>query len=265
MLRKNIIKMNKLNNIKYSFVFTPILNNLNLNIPANSESHVNLAFGIFILSLICLLNFINVVSYLTSLYLINKYDVETKFPKLKKIIKYFERSSLFFFLLEGVTCLFFLLCIVIISLIEILIGGNNIFNHTNNESMGILFIIKKIKDIMPDWLKLALFILTVTYIILKLLGYSFLNIFTDDVVNKYFIIIYSLVMINYHLLNLYLIHKFSTKNIKIPEVLPNFLKNWLKEFYIMSSTKKNIKTFSKNSYIEISIYFTALLFALLFI
>ena len=42
------------------------------------------------------INFFNVVGYLIALYLVNKYDVETKFPKFKRIIRYYENSSLFF-------------------------------------------------------------------------------------------------------------------------------------------------------------------------
>ena len=64
-------------------------------------------FSILILSLICLLNFISVVGYLTSIYLVNKYDVETKYPKFKRIIRYYEKSSLFFVVLEGVMCVVF--------------------------------------------------------------------------------------------------------------------------------------------------------------
>lgn len=78
------IKINNFNNIQHSFLFTAILHNLNLNIPDDSDHHSKFAFGILLLSLICLLNFINVVGYLTSLYLISKYDVEIKFLNLNR-------------------------------------------------------------------------------------------------------------------------------------------------------------------------------------
>jgi len=55
-------------------------------------------------------------------------------------------------------------------------------------------------------------------------------------------IIFSLI-ISYHLLNLYLLHKFSTKQIKILEVLPEFVINRLKEVEMMSTTKAEIKEF----------------------
>ena len=76
------------NNIRYSFLFGLILDSLNINVNEEAGHHLNYVFGIFILALICLLNFINVVGYLSSMYLISKYDIESKFPKLKIFIKY---------------------------------------------------------------------------------------------------------------------------------------------------------------------------------
>ena len=108
-----------LSNYKYSFLFALILKSLDIQLSPDASQLVNLAFGTFILSLICLLNFFNVVGYLIALYLVNKYDVETKFPKFKKVILYYENSSLFFVFLEGLICVLFLLCIIIFSLIEV--------------------------------------------------------------------------------------------------------------------------------------------------
>jgi len=113
-------------NIKQSFLFGLLLNKLNIdlnNLPVSDEnSHFNFAFGIFILSLICLLCFINVVGYLTSIILIRKYDIlggACKFPKFKTIIRYFENASLIFIIIEGTLCLIILIFIVVMSLLEI--------------------------------------------------------------------------------------------------------------------------------------------------
>ena len=115
----NTIKYNfKISGLKQSFLFTFILDSLNINIPEDASQFVNYSFSVFLLSLICLLNFISVVGYLTSIYLVTKYDIETKFPKFKRIIRYYEKSSIFFVVLEGVTCVIFLLVIIIFSLIE---------------------------------------------------------------------------------------------------------------------------------------------------
>ena len=72
-LKKLIVNTrNKINNsrVTQSFLFSFILNSLDINIPDDATHIVKLMFSIFILSLICLLNFINVVGYLTSIYLI---------------------------------------------------------------------------------------------------------------------------------------------------------------------------------------------------
>lgn len=123
--------LNKLNrirlfnnvNLKYSFLFGLVLDKLNINLdnlPDDNGSHYSFALGIFILSLVCLLCFINVIGYLISVILLRKYDIETKFPKLKMFIRYFENSSLIFVFIEGFMYLFFLFFIVIITLLEII-------------------------------------------------------------------------------------------------------------------------------------------------
>ena len=58
----------------------------------------------------------------------------------------------------------------------------------------------------------------------------------------------------YQLLNIYLLHKFSKQNVKIPKVLPEFIINWLNEFYIISSSIESIKFFKQTYYIQISLY-----------
>lgn len=108
------------NSLKQSFLFTFILNKLDLNVTGESSSEAQFAFGILIMSLICLLSFINVTGYLFSFYLLNKYDVDIKYPKFKKIIHYYEKSSLFFVVLEGIMCVVFLLAIIYLSYLTIL-------------------------------------------------------------------------------------------------------------------------------------------------
>ena len=47
-----------LSNYKYSFLFALILKSLDIQLSPDASQLVNLAFGTFILSLICLLNFL---------------------------------------------------------------------------------------------------------------------------------------------------------------------------------------------------------------
>lgn len=46
-----------------------------------------------ILNIVALFCFINVFGYIVSLYILDKYNVEEKYPKLKLIINYFKKSS----------------------------------------------------------------------------------------------------------------------------------------------------------------------------
>jgi hypothetical protein len=82
--------------------------------------HYNFALGIFLLSIVCLLCFINIFVYLITFNLMKYYKLMDRFPKINKLIKYFERRTFYFILIEGFMCLFFLFCIVIFSLAEIL-------------------------------------------------------------------------------------------------------------------------------------------------
>jgi hypothetical protein len=116
------------NNYKHSFSFLFILNLLNINIPENAEPFVNYSFGVFILSLLVFFNILNAFVSLFSLYFINKYNVDEKlknYPRLKKIIKYYEGSSLVFISIEIIMALFFSFIIILSSLFFL---GINIYN-----------------------------------------------------------------------------------------------------------------------------------------
>ena len=58
----------------------------------------------------------------------------------------------------------------------------------------------------------------------------------------------------YELLSLFLLHKFSVKNLNIPEILPNFIINWLDLFKVLSSNKESFDSVKKSSYIHIGTY-----------
>ena len=89
----------------------------------------------------------------------------------------------------------------------------------------------KIKKI-PNWLKLIFSLLLVIILVLKLLGLSSLDVLNNPYYIKIFSYISCSLAIFYELLNLYLLHKFTNKNIKISEVLPEFIINWLQEFEV---------------------------------
>nr|YP_010146930.1 hypothetical protein K4014_mgp37 [Cyclocybe aegerita]QQP21439.1 hypothetical protein [Cyclocybe aegerita] len=103
-------------NFKSAFIFPFILKIINPeNVTNNPEPIVVYAFSMFVLSLIVLLCIINVMGYVLSLYLISKYDIESKYPKLKKILIYFTKSTEITIIIEGIIAINFLLAIIIIN------------------------------------------------------------------------------------------------------------------------------------------------------
>jgi len=107
------------NNFRTLFFFLPILNLFNVSVPENAEPIVNYSFGVLILSLLVFFNILNAFVSLFSLYILNKYNVDERFknyPWLKKIVKYYENSSLVFISIEIGMALIFILVIIISSL-----------------------------------------------------------------------------------------------------------------------------------------------------
>ena len=103
-------------NYKYSYIIPFLFKNLGSDIPTNAEPIVTFSFNMFILSLIILSCFINITGYFISIYLITKYKIEDKYPKFTKIIKYFEKSSIFFVTIEILICLVCLITIILLNL-----------------------------------------------------------------------------------------------------------------------------------------------------
>lgn len=109
--------------INHSFFFLFLLNKLDIDLndlnSSNDNSDYNFFLVIFLFSVISLFCFISVVGYLTSIILIDKYDIEIKFPKLKKFIRYFKKSSLLLITIDFFLCLISLILIVIASFFEL--------------------------------------------------------------------------------------------------------------------------------------------------
>jgi len=119
------------NKIKHSFSPSPsplcgglplILSYLDININETSSSITNIFTGIFILTLISILCFINVLGYLSVYIIIQAHkdkDYEEKYPKFIKIINYFKKSTILYIIIEALICLLSLMYILFISLIII--------------------------------------------------------------------------------------------------------------------------------------------------
>jgi hypothetical protein len=148
-------------------------------------------------------------------------------------------------------------------------GGSQVENNNSNSNFinsnnTLLLFLSNLNKKIPSWIKILFRFLFLTILVLKLLGYSLLSVF---LINTYiFKIVYYIscsLVISYHLLSLYLLHKFSTKNIKISAVFPEFVINWLKGIELMSSSTPGIKEFKTNCYMEITVYIIILIVTVL--
>ena len=71
-------------NYKHSFFFGFVFHFLDLKLPENVEPIVNYSFGVLTLSIILLFNIGSAFANLISIYLMLKYDVNTKFKDTLK-------------------------------------------------------------------------------------------------------------------------------------------------------------------------------------
>jgi hypothetical protein len=110
------LNLNCKTNLSYSFIIPFIFKTLGSDIPKDAEPIITYSFNMLILSLIILACFINITGYFISIYLIKKYNIEDKYPKYSKLIRYFEKSNIFFVIIEIILCLFCLMIIIILNL-----------------------------------------------------------------------------------------------------------------------------------------------------
>jgi hypothetical protein len=115
-IRLIYIKSGLNNDYKYSFTLALLLSYLDINIPKESEPLIHFSFGIFLLSLIAVSCITNVIGYLTSILLLKYYGIKDKYPKLTKILTYFEKTTIFWIIMEGIVGYVCLFLIIIFSL-----------------------------------------------------------------------------------------------------------------------------------------------------
>ena len=117
----------------------------------------------------------------------------------------------------------------------------------------------------PSLVKFVFKLIFSIVLVLKLLGFS--SIF-EVITNTYYLKMYTLTLCSlatlYQLSSIYLLYIFIKKNPKIPEFLPEFLINWLKEFEELSKAESGyFKDFKKSCYTEIAIYLVVIILAFL--
>lgn len=85
------------NSLIKSFSLPFILSNLNINVPENASSLTNVSYGVFLLSLIALFCFINIIGFFTVYILVLKGDYENKYPRFKRYINFYKKRYYFIF------------------------------------------------------------------------------------------------------------------------------------------------------------------------
>jgi hypothetical protein len=108
------------NNIKYLLSILFILINLNVKVNNTDPVITQLAYGVFLISLIALFCFINILGYIISYYLIQKGNYELRYPKMKRLINYFKGVKLIYLMIEGFLCLFCLMLLIVFSILFII-------------------------------------------------------------------------------------------------------------------------------------------------
>jgi hypothetical protein len=103
------------NNLKHSFLFSWILTNLDINVNSSDSDISQLAYGVFLLSLIAFLCFLNILGNLLAYYLIKKGNYEEKYPKLAGFVNYYKKVNLVFLIIEVILCLTCLSILVLFS------------------------------------------------------------------------------------------------------------------------------------------------------
>ena len=132
-----------------------------------------------------------------------------------------------------------------------------------NNNSSLLLLLSKINNKIPKWIKMFFRFLFIIILVLKLLGLSILDILSNLYYLKLYIIIICSLLIIYQFINIYLMYKISKKKTKIPEILPDFLIKFLKDYENVGQSKESFNYFKKMFYTEIFIYFCIIIFIIL--
>lgn len=109
----SIVKF-KLNiNYSSSFLITFVLGKLEGLRKEEANDIASFVFSMATLSLIGIISFIYAFGYIIALYLIPKFELDKKYPKLKRMINFYEKASIYFISLD-IFAIFIVLLIIFI-------------------------------------------------------------------------------------------------------------------------------------------------------
>lgn len=117
----NHFKLNK--NIKITqSLFGLIMSQLNVNVDETASNLTQISYGFFLLSLVALFCFLNILGFMITYILIQKGNYEIKYPKLRKFINYYKKTSLIYVSVEVLLCLLCLILLVFFSFLFVYSG-----------------------------------------------------------------------------------------------------------------------------------------------
>nr|YP_011020410.1 hypothetical protein V2880_mgp51 [Ganoderma weberianum]WQH62832.1 hypothetical protein [Ganoderma weberianum] len=116
-LQMILLQINNSKSLHLSFLLPLILGKLDIDPTQLQTNFSNYAYGVFLLGLIALLCFINVLFYITIHYLIQIRNYELKYPNLNKIINYYKKFNMVYIFIESLICFVCLTLIVFFSIV----------------------------------------------------------------------------------------------------------------------------------------------------
>ena len=111
---KSIKKEHKFSN---AFILSWILSNVNVEITDNSSQLLQFSYGVLLGSIVILFCVLNITAYIITNYLLEKVDLEKKYPTIWKYLNRFIKISLFYICIDILICLYLLSLIVYYSLV----------------------------------------------------------------------------------------------------------------------------------------------------
>jgi len=105
-----VTKVNNRNFILYALF--PLINTDVLTFNDNLSNIDKVLLGVLSITIILLYCIINIIGYFSALYIIKHTDLEKKYPKLSTIIKYYQKTSIIFLIIEIIFVISILLLVI---------------------------------------------------------------------------------------------------------------------------------------------------------
>lgn len=108
------------NNLKSSSIILGwILTNVNVEITDSSSQLLNFSYNIFVGSIVSFFCLINVIGFIITNYVLEKIDLEKKYPRIGKYLNRFKKIALFYVCIDLFICFLWLVLLIYASLVII--------------------------------------------------------------------------------------------------------------------------------------------------